>query len=148
MYRTAVDSKIFAVRIRVEGSAGSEAERIEMKCIQAGNIGAGNIGAEIVEAEIIECNGSRITGTTTGYASLPGLQYLQLMVPDTMLVLLTVDMVFDSHSGAQLSAHSSTICPSFKICSASSFAARGGRRPLCRWDEPKRSARGWWIQCD
>jgi hypothetical protein len=55
-YGAAVDSKIFAVRIRVEGSAGSEAERIEMKCIQAENIEAGNIGAEIVEAEIIDCS--------------------------------------------------------------------------------------------
>jgi hypothetical protein len=53
-----------------------------------------NVQAENLEAEKIECNGSRITRTTTGYARLPGPQYLQLMVPDTMLVLLTVDMVF------------------------------------------------------
>jgi hypothetical protein len=49
--RAAVDSKLLAVRIRVERSAGSEAERIEIKCIQTESIEAGNIAAQIIEAE-------------------------------------------------------------------------------------------------
>jgi hypothetical protein len=54
MYGAAVDSKIFAVRIRVEGSAGSEAERIEMKYIQAESIEARDIAAEMVKMGTIE----------------------------------------------------------------------------------------------
>jgi hypothetical protein len=50
MYGAAVDSKVFAVRIRVEGSTDSEAERIEMNYIQAESIGAGNLDAESLEA--------------------------------------------------------------------------------------------------
>jgi hypothetical protein len=54
MYGAAVDSKIFAVRIRVEGSAGSEAESVEMKYIQAESIEARNIAAEMVKMRTIE----------------------------------------------------------------------------------------------
>jgi hypothetical protein len=54
MYGAAVDSKLLAGRIRVERSAGSEAGRIEIKCIQTESIEAGNIAAQIIEAENID----------------------------------------------------------------------------------------------
>jgi hypothetical protein len=68
--RAAVDSKLLAVRIRVERSAGSEAKRIEIKCIQTESIEAGNIAAQIIEAENIDVfrkhsSGKRPSGKTS-----------------------------------------------------------------------------------